>query len=1236
MKCPQCQTDYKEEPKFCLECGHIFQLKCPQCGHSVLPAAKFCDECGHQLSLPSKPTLKEISFDEKLRKIQKYLPYGLTEKVLSQRGKIEGERRQVTVVFADMQGFTPLVAKLGPEETYSIMDRVYEILIHKVHDYEGTVNEMTGDGIMALFGAPIALEDAPQRAVCAALAIHREITRFSDDMTHEKGMSPIRMRIGIHTGLVVVGTLGNDLKVEFKAVGDTVNLASRMEGLAEPGTTYVTEEIYRLAKGLFHFQPLGKKMVKGKEEPISVYKVLSANDDMNCPRFGSERWIYSGMVGRDRELDRLELQVMKAINGQGSIVNIIGEAGIGKSRLVAELKKRDVMKRVTLLEGRAISIGEHLSFHPIIDLLKQWVGIRHDDSEAKAFGKLEAVIKRLFPEEYGEVLPFVAILMGMKLTGRHAQRTKGIEGEALKSLILKSVRDLLVKAAELTPLVIVIEDLHLADTSSIELMESLFRSSDTHRILFINLFRPRCKETVDRLAESLKDRHVNYYVEIALKPLPEEMSEALISNMLDHSTLQHAIITYIMERTGGNPFFIEEVVRSLIDAQVLLPKDGTSHLPDKEVKISIPEIFKKIPNRIEDLLRARIDRLPTQTCDLVKEASVIGRSFFYRILAEVASEIEDIDVRLAYLQEVQLLRERLRMGELEYLFNHALVQEVAYKSILDLKRKELHLAVARSIEKVFDERLHEFYGMLAYHYSRAESLEKAEECLIKAGEEALKSSASNEALHYYQEALSLYRRLRADSADAEKVAMLEKNIGLALYNRGRYEEAIEHFDKALNHSWGVLPKNIILLILRKPGILSASFHLIMSLYFPSSKFRRIPKQDVIEHIDLYFKKCEALSVIAPKRYGFEYFFLFKEVAKYNLTKLELGPNIFVGASSVFSFSGYSFRLSRKILDSTRKWISKENSKIRIQYDLVETIHNYLGGHWEKLIRCDQDLVKINLSMGDTYSVSMNLFWHGLPTIYQGRFELADRSIDKLKEILKFYENDLTIMLKQFLNTSLLVESRKLYEASDEIEKGIEFANKTNNMIYLIHLLSCKARIQLLMGNIEEAGKYLKEAAEVKHRVDPIPWQLSNFLKTKLEYDLYRFEESMKDGNRKKLFECRKKALKSGKMLLKQSRKVAQHRTESFRLMGVYFWLTKSQGKALLWWNRTIREGERLGARLELSRTYFEVGKRLLEPESRYKTLNGIKAKEYLEMAKERFEELGLQWDLDEWSRVAMS
>ena len=288
MKCPDCQTVLPDGSKFCNECGKKLEVVCPECGKANPLASKFCLECGHSLVPPQEPLApRDLSFDEKLAKIQKYLPSGLTQKILSQRDRIEGERRHVTIMFVDMKGFTPLTESLGPEETFSLMDQVFEILIHKVHEYEGTVNELRGDGVLALFGAPIALEDAPQRAIRSALAMHREMTRFSETIKAQKGIPPIVLRIGINTGPVVVGTLGNDLRVQFTAVGDTINMAARMEQMAEPGTTYITEDTFRLTEGFFRFEALGEKQVKGKEKPLKVYRVTSSEyqkDQVRCKR----------------------------------------------------------------------------------------------------------------------------------------------------------------------------------------------------------------------------------------------------------------------------------------------------------------------------------------------------------------------------------------------------------------------------------------------------------------------------------------------------------------------------------------------------------------------------------------------------------------------------------------------------------------------------------------------------------------------------------------------------------------------------------------------------------------------------------------------------------------------------------------------------------------------------------------------------------------------------------------
>jgi predicted ATPase len=343
--------------------------------------------------------------------------------------------------------------------------------------------------------------------------------------------------------------------------------------------------------------------------------------------------------------------------------------------------------------------------------------------------------------------------MGMKLSGIYAERIKGIEGEALEKLIFKNVRELLIRSTEMIPTVIVIEDLHWADASSLLLIDALYRLSRSQRVVFINVFRPGYWDNAEKAPGNLKDRMTDLsLVELVLQPLDSHSSETLINNMLSINGLHHGVKTRIIERAGGNPFFIEEVVRGLIDEGAVVVKDGGFEVTDKIHSVVIPPT-------ISDVLMARIDRLDEESRNVVKVASVIGRSFFYRILADVVSRMEDLDDKLSYLKQIQLIRERIQMNELEYLFKHALAQEAAYESTLLQQRKQLHQKVAEAIERLFADRLHEFYGILAMHYSRADNSDKAEEYLTKAGEEALRSSASSEALNYLQEALKLYVEL---------------------------------------------------------------------------------------------------------------------------------------------------------------------------------------------------------------------------------------------------------------------------------------------------------------------------------------------------------------------------------------------------------------------------------------------------------------------------------------------
>ena len=491
MQCPKCQFENPEGIKFCGECGAKLERICPSCNSPNPPQFKFCGECGNKIEIPTEKPPKDLSFDEKIEKIQKYLPKGLTEKILSQRDRIEGERKHVTVMFCDMEGFTHLSEKLGPEEAYAVMDQVYEILIHKVHDYEGTVNEMTGDGIMALFGAPITLEDAPQRAIRSAYAIHREMSTFSEKIREKIQKIPeLKMRIGVHSGPVVVGTLGNDLRVEFKAVGDTVNIASRMEALAKPGTTFVTEDIFILTEGLFRFEVLGKQKVKGKDKPINVYQVIAPSTRRTRFDVSAEGGL-TPFVGRDRELELLLDGYQRAKAGRGQAFSIMAEAGLGKSRLLYEFRKVIANENVTFLEGKCLSYSRAVAYHPIIDILKPNFDIQESDGDLKIKEKVKGGLEISGTDE-ASTLPYLLELLGIEDSGIDKIL---MSPEVKKNQIIETIKRITLKGSEIRPLVLAVEDLHWTDKSTEDYLKNLLDSISGAKIFLIFTYRPEFVHT---------------------------------------------------------------------------------------------------------------------------------------------------------------------------------------------------------------------------------------------------------------------------------------------------------------------------------------------------------------------------------------------------------------------------------------------------------------------------------------------------------------------------------------------------------------------------------------------------------------------------------------------------------------------------------------------------------------------------------------------------------------------
>jgi class 3 adenylate cyclase/tetratricopeptide (TPR) repeat protein len=762
MKCPKCQTENPETRKFCRKCGEKLSKVCPQCGSENLPDDDFCGECGHNLSLPSKPSPRDFSLDEKLAKIQRYLPKGVTEKILAQRGRIEGERKQVTVMFCDMEGFTALSKRLGPEEAYSIMDQVYEILIHKVHGYEGTVNEMTGDGIMALFGAPIALEDAPQRTIRSAMAIHWEMARFSERIRQErKDIRPLRMRIGINTGPVIVGTLGNDLRVEFKAVGDTVNLASRMQELAEPGTTYISEETFKLTEGLFRFEALGEKEVKGREEPVNVYRAIAPSTRRTRFDVSAERGL-TPFVGRERELELLLDGLERSKGGRGQAFSIMAEAGVGKSRLLYEFRKAVANEDVTFLEGRCLSYSRGVAYHPVIDILKANFNILEGDGDSEIREKVKRGLKILMADE-DSTLPYLLELLAVKDSGIDKIP---MSPEVKKDRVIEALRRVVLKGSEIRPLVLAYEDLHWIDKSSEDQLKHLLESIPGARVLLIYTYRPEFVHTWG--AKS-------YHSQVMLNRLSNRESLMMVSHLLGTEELDKDLEEFILEKTEGVPFFIEELIKSLKDLKIIEREDDRYRIT-KDIK----EVT--IPATVQDVIMARVDSLPEGVKSLLQTASAVGREFSYDLIKRLTGLAEqELLSHLSVLKDSELLYERGIYPQSTYIFKHALTQEVAYNSLLLKRRKGIHEKIGEAIEALYPDRLEEHYELLAYHYSHSANAGKAVEYLDLANQKAIRVNAMEEAKAYFDEAMELLDTLPETEENRQRRISLLVNQANAFF-----------------------------------------------------------------------------------------------------------------------------------------------------------------------------------------------------------------------------------------------------------------------------------------------------------------------------------------------------------------------------------------------------------------------------------------------------------------------
>jgi class 3 adenylate cyclase len=822
MNCPACQTPNRPNANFCKHCGSMLMQTCPRCGAHLPDGANFCDHCGLRLVdpagftwwrspganteplpapaapeaeprpaqvLPPSPKPTPAPLPAVDAQLQQYIPRELLAKLERARthGEMVGERRVVTMLFCDVKGSTAAAEQLDPEDWSEIINGAFEHMIRPVYKYEGTVARLMGDAILAFFGAPIAHEDDPHRAVLAGLDIVAGIGPFRENVRQRYGLD-FDVRVGINTGLVVVGSVGSDLRMEYTALGDAINLAARMEQTAKPGTVQVAYETFKLVKPLFEFEELGGVEVKGKSEPVSTYRVVAPKTVSGRSR-GIEG-LHAEIVGRDEELRALTDVLAGLKQGVGQIVCVLGEAGIGKSRLIGEKKSQSALQ---WFEITSLSYEANQAYALLQRLIRLVDEIPYTELPQAVRQKLASLVETLplGAERRSRARQVFEALFGLASDGGALP----LESETFKRELVEAMKGWFQAHYAKQPAVLVFDDMHWADSASVELLLHVLPLTEQIPIVLLCALRAERQSPAWKIKTSADDAYLHRYTEIMLRPLSNEESNELLNRLLSNPDLPDRLRASILEKAGGNPFFIEEVVRTLIDSGVLAAE--TQHIggvPQRRWKAVRERAEFAIPDTLQSLLAARIDRLEEATRGTLQMASVIGRSFYHRVLQAVDEEDPELEKHLATLVRLDMIREAARVPEIEYAFRNPLAQEAVYKTILLKRRREFHCRVGEAMETLFAGRLEGMYGLLAYHFAQAGQQNKAVQYFRMASQQAVSLYAYDDAIQNINAALDF---IKPDEKSEVHLVLLEELADVYRLLRDG-EQSIAHYQQALH------------------------------------------------------------------------------------------------------------------------------------------------------------------------------------------------------------------------------------------------------------------------------------------------------------------------------------------------------------------------------------------------------------------------------------------------------
>src|ERR1700732_503157 len=748
MLCAKCNYDNPADALFCMKCGTKVENRSPAC-NTVNPAdAKFCRKCGGALGTgapASSPSSAAAATTPRVE-ITQHTAEGL-----------EGERKTVTALFADIKGSTELMRDLDPEAARGIVDPVLQLMMAAVHRFGGYVAQSTGDGIFALFGAPVAHEDHPQRALHAALAMQEELRSYADRLRAD-GKIPVEARVGANTGEVVVRSIQVGGHTEYTPVGHVTNLAARMQTAAPAGSIAASGATQRLCEGYFEFRALGPTAIKGLNAPVEVYEVVRAGPLRTHFQLAARRGL-TRFVGREREMAAMAGALEQSRAGHGQIVAAVGEAGAGKSRLMYEFKAT-IPDGCKVLEAYSVSHGKASAWLPVIELLKSYFELVDQDDDSRRSGKVEAKARDLDPA-LADTLPYILSLLGIAGAGASLAM---MDAQIKRRRTLEAVKRIVIRESLKEPLVVIFEDLHWIDAETQELLDLLVDSVASARILMLVNYRPEYHHAWGNRA---------FYPQLPLAPLGGQNADEMLHALLGVDASLQSLKRLIIDKTQGNPFFMEEIVRALVEQGVLV-RNGATRLTKPLTEIHVPP-------PVHGILASRIDALPASHKDVLQTLAVIGKDFPLNLVRHITASPDDrLEPILKGLQASEFIYERPALGEAEYTFKHALTQEVAYNSVLMERRRLLHERTGEAIEALFKERIDDHLAELAHHYSRTANTRKAVEYLSRAGSQAAARSAHSEAATRLSSALESLKQLPDDAERARQELSLQSVLGLSL------------------------------------------------------------------------------------------------------------------------------------------------------------------------------------------------------------------------------------------------------------------------------------------------------------------------------------------------------------------------------------------------------------------------------------------------------------------------